>query len=78
MHSILTVVVFPAPFGPRNANTSPRSIKNDTSLTASTVPYRLHKDATSTAAPAKPEATAVCSRGVVPMLATAALLRVSA
>ncbi len=49
VHSIRTVVVFPAPFGPRNANTSPRLIENDTSLTASMAPYRLDRDDTSTA-----------------------------
>ena len=31
---ISTVVVFPAPFGPRNANTSPFLTLNETSLTA--------------------------------------------
>src|SRR5436190_855837 len=36
--SILIVVVLPAPFGPRNANVSPRRTSNVTSLTAVTVP----------------------------------------
>ncbi len=31
---IRTVVVFPAPLGPRNPNTSPRATLNDTSATA--------------------------------------------
>ena len=35
---ISTVVVFPAPLGPRNANTSPFLTVNDTSLTASKFP----------------------------------------
>ena len=34
--SILSVVVFPAPLGPRNATASPRSIANDTLSTART------------------------------------------
>ena len=38
VHSILIVVVLPAPLGPRKAKTSPRATENDTSFTASTSP----------------------------------------
>src|SRR6266571_5520792 len=38
--SILSVVVLPAPFGPRNATISPGSIRNVTSRTACTSRYR--------------------------------------
>src|SRR6266478_8272672 len=39
--SILMVVVFPAPFGPRNAKISPGRTSKETSLTAMTVPNDL-------------------------------------
>jgi len=39
--NILTVVDFPAPFGPRKPKTSPASTRRSTPLTASTVPVRL-------------------------------------
>src|SRR5690349_580688 len=39
--SIRMVVLLPDPFGPRNANTSPRSTSNVTSFTATRVPKRL-------------------------------------
>ena len=38
---IRIVVDFPAPFGPRNPSTSPRSTPNETSFTASFVPKAL-------------------------------------
>jgi hypothetical protein len=44
--SILMVVVFPAPFGPRNANTSPRFTSNEMPLTASVSPKRLTRPCT--------------------------------
>jgi hypothetical protein len=37
--SILSVVVLPAPFGPRNPTRSPAAISKDTSSTARTVLY---------------------------------------
>jgi hypothetical protein len=37
--SILIVVVFPAPFGPRKANISPACTSSEMSLTADTSPY---------------------------------------
>src|SRR5947208_1329639 len=43
--SILSVVVLPAPFGPRNATISPGSIRNVTSRTACTSRYRGRKSA---------------------------------
>src|SRR5437879_1939266 len=39
--SILMVVVFPAPFGPRNAKISPAQTSKETSLTAVTFPNDL-------------------------------------
>src|SRR5262249_44940848 len=39
--SVRTVVVFPAPFGPRNPNTSPRVISKETSWNAIRSPKRL-------------------------------------
>jgi hypothetical protein len=36
-----TVVVFPAPFGPRNPTTSPARTSKETSRTASTPAYRF-------------------------------------
>jgi hypothetical protein len=47
---IRTVVVLPAPFGPRNPNTSPRVTLNDTSATAVRPPNVLVRWLTSTAA----------------------------
>src|SRR4030042_6859355 len=44
-----TVVVLPAPFGPRKANTSPLLTVNDMSLTASKSPYRFVSLSTSIA-----------------------------
>src|SRR5262245_39576053 len=38
---IRTVVVLPAPLGPRNPNTSPRRTLNDTSVTAARAPKFL-------------------------------------
>jgi hypothetical protein len=38
---IRTVVVLPAPFGPRKPNTSPRATLNDTSSTATRSPKVL-------------------------------------
>src|SRR5580658_8958535 len=49
---IRTVVVFPAPFGPRNPNTSPRATVNDTSSTAVRGPKTLVRWLTSIAAAA--------------------------
>src|SRR5207302_371944 len=43
--SILSVVVLPAPFGPRNATISPGSIRNVTSRTACTSRYRGRRSA---------------------------------
>src|SRR2546422_7628370 len=43
--SILSVVVLPAPFGPRNATISPGSIPNVTSRTACTSRYRGRRSA---------------------------------
>src|SRR5580765_1694775 len=51
VHSILIVVDFPAPFGPRNPKVSPRRTSNDTPPTASISPYVLRRSRTSTAAP---------------------------
>ena len=39
--SVRTVVVLPAPLGPRNPKISPRSISNDTSSKATRSPNRL-------------------------------------
>jgi hypothetical protein len=51
--SILSVVVFPAPFGPRNPINSPASIENDTPLTASTLTVsRVTSDFNAPASPA--------------------------
>ena len=47
---VRTVVVFPAPFGPRNPNTSPRATLNDTSATAVRPPNFLVRCLTSIAA----------------------------
>src|SRR5580704_19774811 len=41
--SILMVVVFPAPFGPRKAKISPSATSNETSFTAVNVPKVLTK-----------------------------------
>ena len=41
MHS--TVVVFPAPFGPKMPKISPSATENDTSSTATTGPYVLRR-----------------------------------
>jgi hypothetical protein len=47
-----TVVVLPAPFGPRMPKISPSATENDTSSTATRDPYVLRRCATSIAAPA--------------------------
>ena len=47
---IRTVVVLPAPFGPRNPKTSPRATVKDTSRTAVRVPKTLVRWLTSIAA----------------------------
>ncbi len=39
--SMRSVVVLPAPLGPRKPTISPVSTRNDTSFTASLLPYRL-------------------------------------
>ena len=39
--SVLTVVVFPAPLGPRNPNTSPRATSKETSSNATRSPKRF-------------------------------------
>src|SRR5438477_11372178 len=52
VHSILMVVDFPAPFGPRNPKVSPRATSNDTPATASISPYRLLRFSTVTASAA--------------------------
>src|SRR5579884_4524618 len=49
VHSMLMVVVLPAPLGPRKPNTSPGATWKDTSLTASTGPKLLDRAATSMA-----------------------------
>ena len=60
MHS--TVVVFPAPFGPRMPKISPSSTSRDTSLTATVEPYDLRKPETSmTGRASDREATSVLS-----------------
>src|SRR5690606_27295896 len=46
---ILIVVVFPAPFGPRNPNTSPRPTENVTPSTATKSPKRRTRPTASTA-----------------------------
>src|SRR5919106_2842829 len=51
VHSIEIVVVLPAPFGPRNPNSSPGATVNDTPSTAVKSPKRLTSWSTSTAAP---------------------------
>src|SRR5215470_17033634 len=48
--SILIVVVFPAPFGPRKPNTSPRRTLNVTASTAVKAAYCRVRPETSTAA----------------------------
>src|SRR5438034_474676 len=63
---ISTVVVFPAPFGPRSANTWPASIEKLIPRTASTAPYRLRRSSTSIAGmireptPGSPDARRGC------------------
>src|SRR5207237_8947637 len=47
---IRTVVVLPAPFGPRNPNTSPPATLNDTPDTAVSPPNTFVRQLTSTAA----------------------------
>src|SRR4051812_8262083 len=42
-----SVVLLPAPFGPRNPTTSPLSTRNETSFTASCAPYRFERWSTS-------------------------------
>jgi len=49
--SIRTVVVLPAPFGPRNPNTSPYPTSNETSSTATRSPKRLVRCSTTSAEP---------------------------
>src|SRR5438067_9952718 len=40
---IFVVVLFPAPLGPRNPNTSPASMRNVTSCSARNLPYDLER-----------------------------------
>ena len=47
--SVRTVVVLPAPFGPRKPNTSPRPTSNETSSKATRSPNRLLSPTTDTA-----------------------------
>jgi hypothetical protein len=47
--SVRTVVVFPAPFGPRKPKTSPRLISNETSSNATLSPKRLLRPRTESA-----------------------------
>ena len=49
------VVVFPAPFGPRNPNVSPSRIVKETLRTASISPYRLRRSRTSTTVVTRPD-----------------------
>src|SRR5262245_32381417 len=48
--SVRTVVVLPAPFGPRNPNTSPYPTSNETSWNATRSPNRLPSPCTDRAA----------------------------
>ena len=52
--SVRTVVVFPAPFGPRKPNTSPCPTSNETSWNAIRSPNRLLRLRTDSAAPSCP------------------------
>jgi hypothetical protein len=62
MPSVRTVVVFPAPFGPRKPNTSPRPISKETSLNATRLPKRLPRPWTESAgAPPFPSGAATLS-----------------
>src|ERR1700683_1160189 len=47
--NVRTVVVFPAPLGPRNPNTSPCATENETSSKAVRSPKRLGRGATTSA-----------------------------
>src|SRR5690606_13203157 len=49
VHSMLIVVVLPAPFGPRKPNTSPGATSKLTPFTASKSPNRLRSSCTHTA-----------------------------
>src|SRR5262249_21685558 len=49
VHSILIVVDFPAPFGPRSPNTSPCLTSKSTPRTACTSPYRFSSPRTTMA-----------------------------
>src|ERR1700761_293878 len=55
--SVRTVVVFPAPFGPRNPNTSPWPISKDTSENATRSPKRLLSSCTASAGAVPPGIT---------------------
>src|SRR5215213_9892302 len=57
---ISTVVVLPAPLGPRRPNTSPRRTVKEIPRTAATSPYSLRRSSTSIAA----------SWGIAPIMAT--------
>src|SRR5579863_7855971 len=54
VHSMLMVVVFPAPLGPRKPNTSPVATSKSTPRTASSSPKRLTRPWTEIAAPGVP------------------------
>src|SRR5947209_10032167 len=54
VQSMLIVVVFPAPLGPRKPNTSPVATSKSTPRTASSSPKRLTKPRTEIAAPGSP------------------------
>src|SRR5262249_37152478 len=63
-HSILMVVVLPAPFGPRNPKICPPSTCNDRSATASSVPKRRPSPSVrTTGAVSRPEATDTLTGG---------------
>ena len=51
VHSMLIVVLFPAPLGPRKPKTSPAATSNETPRTASNAPKRLTRPWTEMAAP---------------------------
>src|SRR4051812_16631311 len=57
--SIRSVVVLPAPFGPRNPVTRPGSTVKDRSLTAARSPYRLVSPET-TIRPGSPVVAGIC------------------
>ena len=66
--SVRTVVVFPAPLGPRKPKTSPRATSNETSSNASRSPKRFDRCLTDTAG-APPSVTG--RSGATPPLDTA-------